>query len=371
VSARVILAIVVVLALLALGAIVLWPFIGRRQAGPGPGGAPQTTSDWYELAFTTPVYPDRRENHKGGLDEKLVALIDTSRRTLDVAAYDFDLQNVAQAMARAKQRGVTVRMVTDTDTIENTRDAEIQAALKTVRDAGIPIVDDQRRPIMHHKFAVVDNAVVLTGSWNFTAGDTYRLNNHAIILRSPEIAANFTNEFEKMHVRRQFGPTKPKDIPNPVVNIGGARVETIFASEHDPSGRIVEVIRGARQRVDFLAFSFTHDGIGSAMLDRAKGGVKVRGVFENTGSETRFSEFGRMKEAKLEVYQDGNPYVMHHKVIVVDGRYTVFGSYNFSANASDDNDENCLIVDDPKLAAAFLAEVDRMVALAKNPPQRR
>ncbi len=368
-SARVVLAIVVILAVLALAAIILWPFIGRRQ--PGPAGAPQTTSDWYELSFTTPVYPDRAQNHKGGLDEKLVTLIDSSRRTLDIAAYDFDLRNVAQAMARAKQRGVTVRMVTDTDTIENTKDAEIQASLKIVRDAGIPIVDDQRRSIMHHKFAVSDRAVVLTGSWNFTIGDTYRLNNHAIIIRSPEIAANFANEFEKMHVQRRFGPTKPKDVPNPVVNVGGARVETHFASETDPSGRIVEVIGGARQRIDFLAFSFTHDKIGGAMLERAQAGVQVRGVFENTGSETRFSEFGRMRDAKLEVYQDGNPYVMHHKVIVVDSRFTVFGSYNFSANASDDNDENLLIVDDPKLAAAFLAEADRMVALAKNPPQRR
>jgi phosphatidylserine/phosphatidylglycerophosphate/cardiolipin synthase-like enzyme len=367
-SSRVILAVVVVLALLALG-IILWPFIGRRQ--PAPGGAPQTTGDWYEIGFTAPVYPDRPENHKDGLDEKLVALIDSTRRTLDIADYDFDLRNVAQAMARAKQRGVTVRMVTDTDTLENARDAAIQEALKIVRDSGIPIVDDQRRPIMHHKFAVSDRAAVLTGSWNFTTGDTYRLNNNAVIIRSPEIAVNFANEFEKMHTGRRFGPTKPKDVPNPIVNIGGARVETLFASENDPSARIVEVIRGARQRIDFLAFSFTHDGIGGAIMDRARAGVKVRGVFETTGSETRFSEFGRMKDAKLEVYQDGNPYTMHHKVIVVDNRYTVFGSYNFSDNASEDNDENCLIVDDPKFAAAFMAEIERVVATAKNPPPRR
>lgn len=369
-SARVILIAVVVLAILALVAIVVWPFLSRRQ--PGPAGAPPvTTGGWYDLYFTTPVYPDRPENRRGGIDEKLVALINSSRRTLDIAAYDFDLHNVAQAMARAAQRGVTVRMVTDTDTVQNVRNREIQDALKIVRDAGIPIVDDQRRPIMHHKFAVVDRSVVLTGSWNFTTGDTYRLNNHAIVIRSPEIAANFTAEFEKMHTAGRFGPTKPKGIPNPVVTIGGARVETIFASQNDPSPRVVEVIGSARERVDFLAFSFTHDAIGSAMLDRAKAGVKVRGVFEKTGSETRFSEFGRMKEQQLEVYQDGNPYVMHHKLIVVDSRYSIFGSYNFSANASDDNDENCLIVDDPQLAAAFLAEVERIVATAKNPPERR
>lgn len=365
-SARAVLILVIVLAVAVVAVLVLRPLLQRRAA-PSP---PIAAGDWYQIGFTSPVYPDRPANHKGGLDERLVALINGTQRSLDVAIYDFDLLNVAGAMARAKQRGVTVRMVTDTDTVES-KDNGVQAALKLVRDAGIPVVDDNRRPIMHHKFAVSDRASVLTGSWNFTVGDTYRLNNNAVVIRSPEIATNFANEFEKMFGRRQFGPTKPKDVPYPVVTVGGAQVATHFASETDPSEAIIAAIRGARSTIDFLAFSFTHDGIGQAMMERARAGVKVRGVFETTGSETRFSEYGPMKAASLEVYQDGNPYVMHHKVIVIDNHLTVFGSFNFSANAAEDNDENCLIVDDPAFAGAFLEEVERIVALAKNPPRRR
>ncbi|HXI17634.1 MAG TPA: phospholipase D-like domain-containing protein, partial [Chloroflexota bacterium] len=332
--------------------------------------APNSAGAWYEILFTSPIIPDRKENHKGGLDDRLVALIDSSRRTLDLAIYDFDLKNVADAMARARQRGVTVRMVTDTDTLQN-KNAEIQAALKVVRDAGIPLVDDQRRAIMHHKFAVSDREIVLTGSWNFTVGDTYRLNNNAVVIRSPEIATNFATEFEKMFTQRQFGPTKSKEKPHPSVTIGTSRIETYFAAEEDPSERLVQLIRGAQTKIDFLAFSYTQDALGQAMIERSRAGIKVRGVFERTGSETRFSEFGAMKSAGLEVYQDGSPYVMHHKVIVVDDRYTVFGSFNFSDNAADDNDENLLIVDDPTFSRAFLAEVDRMVTLAKNPVRAR
>ncbi len=61
---------------------------------------------------------------------------------------------------------------------------------------------------------------------------------------------------------------------------------------------------------------------------------------------------------------------MHHKVILVDGRQVIFGSFNFSNNADEDNDENLLVVDDPGLAAQFEAEYQRVLALAKNPPQR-
>ena len=49
---------------------------------------------------------------------------------------------------------------------------------------------------------------------------------------------------------------------------------------------------------------------------------------------------------------------MHHKVFVVDDRYTVFGSFNFSDNADRSNDENLLIVDDPGFAQAFVGHAD-------------
>ena len=367
---RTALILVLAIAAIALALIVAVAIIRNRQARETLPPAPTAVGPWYELHFTSPLYPDRAQNRHGGIDERLVALVDATQKTLDVAIYDFDLLNAAQAMARAKQRGVTVRMVTDSDTL-NHRDAAVQAALKAVKDAGVPIVDDQRRSIMHHKFVVSDAFTVLTGSWNFTTGDTYRLNNHAAIMRSPELAANFANEFEKMFTRRQFGPTKPKDTPHPTVTIAGARIETHFASQVDPTPRIESAIREARSKVDFLAFSFTHDGIGTALVERHRGGVKVRGVFENTGSETRFSEYGRLKEAGVEVYQDGNPYVMHHKVIVVDDHLVIFGSFNFSDNAAQDNDENLLVVDDPVFANAFSAEINRMVTLAQNPIRTR
>ncbi len=120
-----------------------------------------------------------------------------------------------------------------------------------------------------------------------------------------------------------------------------------------------------------MAFSFTHDGIAQVLRERAQAGVSVTGVFERTGSETRFSEYGKLKEAGLEVFQDGNPYVMHHKVFIVDDRAVIFGSYNFSANADESNDENLLIVEDTALAQRFGEEFDRMLTAAKNPPPRR
>lgn len=332
-------------------------------ATAGPSGSPVT---WYQLYFTTPRYPDQPSYHHGSLDEHLTELIATATQTIDLADYDFDLEQVATALAQAKARGVRVRMVTDTDTYTNKNQA-IQRAFTILKEASIPIVDDQRSAIMHDKFMVVDSAIVWTGSWNFTDGDTYRLNNNAIVIRSADLAQNYTAEFEKMFVSRLFGPKKPAGVPHPVVTIDGIRIENYFAPKDRVASHIIDHIKRATRSIHFMAFSFTNDDIAMAMMDRAKNGVEVAGVFEKTGSETQFSEFGKMKAENLNVIQDGNPYPMHHKVIIIDQHIVIFGSYNFTGSADKDNDENLLIIDDPSIAQAFEAEYQRMHNVALNP----
>jgi phosphatidylserine/phosphatidylglycerophosphate/cardiolipin synthase-like enzyme len=357
-----------IVVLLVIGVVL---FARARPEVVGGARAPSGGGAWYEVYFTDPKYPDRPENRHGGIDERFVAFLDDARRGLDVAIYDFDLPNAADALVRAKQRGVNVRVVMDTDTLNNTRDEHIQAAVNKLKAANIPIVPDERSAIMHHKFVVRDGEEVWTGSWNFTTGDTYRLNNNAARLRSPQLAANYAGEFRKLFEARQFGPNKPAGVPNRTISIDGARVETLFAPQDDVADHIVQRLRQARQSIRFLAFSFTHDGIAEALLDRARAGVNVVGIFERTGSETRFSEFGRLKEAGVEVYQDGNRYAMHHKVFIIDDRTVMFGSFNFSDGADKSNDENLLVVEDPAFARLFIQEFDRMLAAAKNPPARR
>jgi phosphatidylserine/phosphatidylglycerophosphate/cardiolipin synthase-like enzyme len=51
---------------------------------------------------------------------------------------------------------------------------------------------------------------------------------------------------------------------------------------------------------------------------------------------------------------------MHHKVIIVDRRIVVFGSYNFTGAASDSNDENVVIIHDADFASHFVTEFERL-----------
>ncbi len=356
----------VLAATVVLLAVVVCNLPSLRPVPPTP-----QASDWYQLYFTEPGSPDRPASGRGGIDERFVEYVDGATRSLDVAVYDFDLENVARALARARARGVAVRMVLDSDTIANTRDEDIQRAIGILDQGAVPFVGDERTGIMHHKFAVRDGEEVWTGSWNMTVGDTYRLNNNAARLRSSELAAHYTVEFDEMFVQRRFGPSKPRGGSFAAIEIGSGRVEALFSPGENVAGRIAERVSAAESSANFLAFSFTHDGIGRAVVERARAGVAVAGVFERTGSLTRFSEFGPMREAGLAVYQDGNPYLMHHKVFILDGRAVIFGSFNFSQSADRENDENCLIVEDAGFAEAFASEFNRILVRAKASTESR
>lgn len=317
-----------------------------------PGG-----EDWYQVFFTTPEYPDKKADHHGSLDEELAAFINTAQKSVDMAIYQLDLDNVTQALIEAKERGAKVRLVTDVDILDDSKE---NASFKKLKKAGIQTVGGNPNAIMHNKFVVVDGKAVWAGSWNFTENDTYRYNNNGVLIQSPELAHNYTVTFEKMFEDKLFGGKRDPGGTTPVLTISGHTVENYFAPEDGVAEKIIARLKKAEKSIQFMAFSFTDDQIGDVLRKQAKAGLEVRGVFETTGSETEYSEYGRLKKAKQDVLQDGNPYLMHHKVFVVDGQTVILGSFNFSQNAEKSNDENLLIIDDANLAGQFQAEFERV-----------
>ena len=126
-------------------------------------------------------------------------------------------------------------------------------------------------------------------------------------------------------------------------------------------------IEQAESQIRFMAFSFTHDDLGAAMLAQAEAGVDVSGIFETRGSETEYSEMPAMYCAGLSVRQDGNPGTFHHKVIILDDDTVITGSLNFSENADSSNDENVVVITSPEIAQLYLQEFERRWAEAEAP----
>jgi phosphatidylserine/phosphatidylglycerophosphate/cardiolipin synthase-like enzyme len=317
------------------------------------------SATWYTLYFTTPELTAGIDAPAGGIPAKVVETLDAAQKTIDLATYEFDLTMISDALIRAAQRGVRVRVVTDTDTL-------LQKPVTDLIGAGVPVVDDQRDPIMHDKFVIVDGATLWVGSMNFTFSDAYRNDNNFIEITSPRLAENYTTEFEEMFINHEFGPTSTANTPHPTLTLNGTLVENYFSPDDGVAAHLLSLLNAAQSSIYFMAFTFTRADFQEALIARAKAGVTVQGVFEtrqiSAGSD---NVWNALSAAGLPVRQDGNRYTMHNKVFIIDGQIVVTGSYNFSKAAEAANDENVLVFHDPTFAAAYFAEWQKVWDAAK------
>lgn len=318
-----------------------------------------TISDWYAIYFTEPTNPSAA-SYRGGIDENLGAAIGQARISVDVAIYDLNLWSLRDALINAHRRGVVVRMVTDSDNMD---ELEVQE----LKDAGIEVLGDRQASLMHDKFVIIDRSEVWTASMNFTTGGGYLDNNNLIRIRSSKLAEDYRLEFEQMFLDDRFGEKKNSITPNPTVTVNDSQIEIYFSPQDSTLEHILEVVNAAQESVYFLAYSFTSDELADALIDKAKSGVTVRGVFDKDQYHSNLgTEFDRLHNAGIDAQLDGNPRLMHNKVIIIDQQIVITGSYNFSNNAEFQNDENTLIIHNQDIATKYMAEFQQIYDLSQR-----
>ena len=361
--------ILIALLLFALAACTPLPLATESVVTPFVVTPTVLTADWFQVYFTNPADP-RAEDYAGGPDEDMADAIHAARLSLDAAVYSLNLWSIRDALLDAYHRGVDVRIVMESDNMDSD---EAQALIA----AGIPILGDRREGLMHNKFVVIDRQEVWTGSMNFTTGGAYQDNNNLFRIRSTEVAQDYTQEFNEMFVEDKFGPDVvadrvgaaeglPVHTPYPSLTIGDTTLEIYFSPDDGVAARLVTLIQSAQESIYFMAYSFTSNDIGAAVLERAAAGVTVAGVMdEGQVNSGQGSEFDPFRQAGLDVRLDGNPGLMHHKVIIIDRSIVITGSYNFSASAEEVNDENLIVIYNPVIAAQYRAEFLRINAQAQ------
>ena len=308
---------------------------------------------WFELYFTDPANPVSRQG-TGGVDSPLVDAIDAARLSIDVAAYSLTLNSVRNALVRAHDRGVTVRMVMESTNMD-------RSDPQRLIEAGIPIVGDNQEGLMHNKFMVIDRSEVWMGSMNFTDSGTYDDNNNFFRIRSTKMAENYTKEFEEMFVENKFGPNVVAQTPHPSLTIDDTQVDTYFSPDDGVQAALVPLLSNAQESIYFLAYSFTSNQFGDIVRAKAEQGLTIEGVMDaEQVRSNQGTEYDPFQQAHLQVREDGNEGLMHHKVFIIDGKIVAFGSYNFSQSAETNNDENLIIVYSEPIAQQFLQEFRRV-----------
>lgn len=390
--------------------------------------ADTSSVEWIEVYFNMPAdHSVAKENNEANdeydLVKTLVDLVDSAKYSVDLAIYDLENMKVGEALARAAERGVRVRVATDYYNRFNDRELD-EKMWKTLRSAGIYSIDDggdvfhpdgsvtSNRLVgasydMHNKFAVIDilsenpdDYFVWTGSMNLTYTGPINTNN-TIVIKDSDIAEAYYKEFNQMWGGEGDVPNAAqaryhKDkryIGENIFYVDSAKVELFFApinrdrTKPSPGARIHELIRDeAQQDVNFLAFAITHDiPMSREMWERSfSDGIKLQGLIDPR-FYAQYRNAGIIwatPEAQLgtrNIRQANELRTLHSKIMLIDVTQpfennrgiAIAGSYNYSKNAEENNDENLLIFHSPEIANQyyqdFMGAMNRATGVSSPP----
>ncbi len=166
----------------------------------------------------------------------------------------------------------------------------------------------------------------------------------AVCLAAVVAGALFTSKIGQGAAYAQGPPAVPENPPT---------IEVFFSPHGGCQDAIVKEIGQAKESVHVQAYSFTNAAIAKALVEAKKRGVKVEVVIDQKRIRESYSEATFFCNQGIPTWSDGKHAIAHNKVMVIDGKTVITGSFNFTKAAEESNAENLLILRLPDLAAKY------------------
>ncbi len=129
---------------------------------------------------------------QGGCTDAILSQINQAKSEILIQAYSFTSQPIARALIRAKERGVKITAILD----KSNRSKKYSAAT-FLKNMGIPVFIDAQHAIAHNKIMIIDNRVVITGSFNFTQAAENKNSENLLVLEDiPEMTRAYQENFQ-------------------------------------------------------------------------------------------------------------------------------------------------------------------------------
>lgn len=117
---------------------------------------------------------------------------------------------------------------------------------------------------------------------------------------------------------------------------------------HSPKGgcteAVVQEIKKARREVLIQAYSFTSKPIAQALIEAKGRGVHVEIILDKSNQQETYTELGHLLEQGMAPHIDAQHAIAHNKVMIIDRRVIITGSFNFTHQAEIENAENMLVI---------------------------
>ena len=280
--------------------------------------------------------------------KEIVNQINQANTSIDIALYGWDaIPEMHKAFLDAKARGVKIQVVYDTSDKDNYPDTKILVNLADKSSTEVQHI------LMHNKFIIFDKQRVITGSTNFSDTDMSGFNSNCLFLiNSKEIAQIYLEEFNQM-LSGKFHNDKTA-VEHKTVLLGNTKVTPFFS----PKDKIITfnaipMIDKANKYVYIPAFILTQHDLAAALIRAKQRGVDVKLIIDATNCYATSSKVKMLRKAGIPVKIENYAGKVHSKTILIDDKYIIAGSMNFTQSGENKNDENALVIEDERLARYY------------------
>lgn len=306
----------------------------------------------YFTDSTSKVKPDR--NCSSDICREILEQINNAKDTIDIAIYGYSrIPSVEDALKKALKRNVKIRLVYDMDSKGKNiyPDTDVLRNLIKLNNNDSTSVEAQN--IMHNKFYIFDEKIVITGSANLSHTDMSGFNSNSIVVfDSPEVARIYKNEFNQMY-KGKFHNEKIS-LSKQKVKIDNKFI-TIYFSPKDKSitNVILPLIKNANNYIYIPTFVLTEKRVTEELIRAKQRGVDVKIIIDALNASIKHSKHNELRQGGLLVKTENYAGKMHSKSMIIDDKYTVIGSMNFSNSGENKNDENLILIEDEEIAKFY------------------
>lgn len=322
-------------------------------------------------------------SHDGMIISYLNAALDSASSSIDIAIYGISDSTLSNAIIRARDRGVKVRMIINQAHLFNNKvdpslqeliDARIE--IRTLKGAG-------KYGIMHNKVAIFDSRILFCGSFNWTSKANNSNFENAVFSADKIYLDGYRKYFEWMwSYARPYsqGPMPDYDasmlkfIPadqSPSISFNGQKIPSYaFSPNGGVRDVILKAINSSKKSIKIAIFSLYDEKIHEALKTARNRGVSVQITSDRVqGSQSDVIK-GLYNEGFDLRWSGGfNGGVMHDKFGVFDEKLLISGSFNFSDSAELYNFENIFVTDKSSYVKDFSQEFSLIYSSARKPTQ--
>ncbi|MCC6620310.1 MAG: endonuclease [Deltaproteobacteria bacterium] len=124
---------------------------------------------------------------------RIIHAFRSARARVDVCVFTVTDDRITRAILDAHRRGVKIRVVSDDD-----KSGDLGSDIERLAEAGVSVRIDRTPVHMHHKFAIFDGDMLMTGSYNWTRSANDENHENLLVTFDPALVAAYTKELERV-----------------------------------------------------------------------------------------------------------------------------------------------------------------------------